>query len=92
MKYFQLTNEEKALLEDFERDEWIEIKDLKEKKRLYEKYLKNTLQKTKNINIRLSLKDIQRLKTQAVETGLPYQTLISVILHQYADKKIQVLL
>jgi predicted DNA binding CopG/RHH family protein len=88
MKYFNLSAEEKSLLEEFERGDWKEVKNLAQAKRKYQQYVKNTLNKTKNINIRLSLKDIQRLKTQAVENGLPYQTLVSAVLHSFANKKI----
>lgn len=88
MKYFNLSAEEKTLLEEFERGHGKEIKNLAQAKRKYQQYAKNTLNKTKNINIRLSLKDIQKLKAKAVKNGLPYQTLIAAVLHQYADEKI----
>ena len=42
-----------------------------ENKRL-QQIAKNTLNKTKNINIRLSECDIHYLKTKAVEDGIPY--------------------
>ena len=35
-------------------------------------------------NIRMSLADLEMLKRRAVEEGLPYQTLISSVLHKYA--------
>ncbi|OQW96150.1 MAG: antitoxin, partial [Verrucomicrobia bacterium A1] len=40
-------------------------------------------QKNKRINIRLSEKDLIGIQTRAVEEGLPYQTLISSVLHKY---------
>ena len=90
MKYFNLDVEERELLEEFERGEWIDVKNQSQDKKQAQKYASNTLNKTKNINIRLSLKDLQRLKVKAVKNGLPYQTLIAAILHQYADEKITV--
>lgn len=39
--------------------------------------------KTKNINIRISQMDLDGLKRNAAEEGLPYQTMISSILHKY---------
>jgi predicted DNA binding CopG/RHH family protein len=56
-----------------------------ESKRL-QQIAKNTLNKTKNINIRLSERDLHYLKTKAVEEGIPYQTLASSILHKAAVK------
>ena len=44
---------------------------------------KKTLKKDQRINIRLSSNDLEALKTSAVELGLPYQTLVSSVLHQY---------
>jgi predicted DNA binding CopG/RHH family protein len=43
----------------------------------------NAAAKTKNINIRISAYDIERVKQKSAEEGLPYQTFISSIIHQY---------
>ena len=40
-------------------------------------------QKNARINIRMSDSDLLMLKQQAAMQGLPYQTLVSSILHQY---------
>lgn len=45
---------------------------------------KYTLEKTRNINIRLSERDVHRLKAKAMEEGIPYQTLAASLLHKYA--------
>lgn len=92
MNYFDLTNEEKELLEEFERGEWKEVKNAVAEKKRYEVYAKNTLNKLKNINIRITLKDLQKLKAHAVERGLPYQSIVSALLHQYANRKIKITL
>ena len=44
---------------------------------------RETLQKDKRINIRMSGRDLLSLKRKANRFGMPYQTLISSILHQY---------
>ena len=84
MKYFELDEEEQELLKEFDRGEWKPIKDFARMKKLYEEYARNTLNKTKNINIRLSEKDLQKLKRKAMEEGLPYQTLIASVLHKFS--------
>lgn len=43
----------------------------------------NTANKTKNINIRISAHDIEKVKQRSAEEGIPYQTLISSIIHKY---------
>ena len=86
MKYFELTKEEKKILEGFEKGEFVRVKDSQKKRTLYQKYAKNTLKKTRNINIRLSEKVLANLKVRAVQQGIPYQTLASSVLHQFANK------
>jgi predicted DNA binding CopG/RHH family protein len=48
------------------------------------------LLKSKNVNIRMSESDWSKLKTKAAKNGLPYQTLMSAILHQYANGILEV--
>lgn len=82
MKYFELDKEEKELLEEFERGEWVPVKNQAKARREAIKAAQNTLNKTRNINLRLSERDLQKLKAKAVKQGIPYQTLASSILHQ----------
>ena len=86
MKYYELTKEEKSILGDFEKGVLVSTPDFKRAKKLYEKIAKNTLNKTKNINIRLSERVVSRLKAKAAQEGVPYQTLASSILHKYANQ------
>jgi len=44
--------------------------------------------KTRNINIRIREHDLARLKQRAEEEGVPYQTLISSILHKYVSERL----
>jgi len=43
----------------------------------------NAANKTKNINIRISAQDIEKIKQRSAEEGIPYQMLISSIIHKY---------
>lgn len=45
---------------------------------------RETLRKDKRINIRLPNHDLVEIKRLAAREGIPYQTLISSILHKYA--------
>ncbi|MFH1610493.1 MAG: hypothetical protein ABIA91_01255 [Patescibacteria group bacterium] len=89
MKYYDLNKEEKQILEDFERDDFKSVKDLKKQKDSYVKYAKSTLAKARNINIRLSEKDLQKAKIKAADQGIPYQTLITSVVHRYVNDRIK---
>lgn len=41
--------------------------------------------KRKSISLRLLENDLEKIKTEAIKVGLPYQTLISSIVHQYVN-------
>ena len=41
------------------------------------------------MNIRIAKRDLEGLKTRALEEGLPYQTLVSSILHKYVTGKLR---
>lgn len=86
MKYYELTKEEQDILDAFERGEFKRVSNLKKAKEHFSQVAKNTLNKAKNINIRLSEKDLAKLKRKAVEEGIPYQTLVSSILHKFASE------
>ena len=44
--------------------------------------------KTKNINIRISEYDLEKLREKSAKEGLPYQTLISSVIHKYVSDQL----
>ncbi len=86
MQYYDLDADEQAQLEAIESGAMKPVGDLKEVKREAVRTAKNSLNKTTNINIRLSERDVYKLKAKAAEEGLPYQTLVSSILHKSASR------
>lgn len=78
-----LDYEEQELLQSIESGEWESVENLDEEIKKYQEIARNTLKKDKRINIRLSTNDLEALKTNAIELGMPYQTLVSSVLHQY---------
>jgi predicted DNA binding CopG/RHH family protein len=88
MKKLKLEEEEKEILESFERDEWEPVQDLEKEVKKHQVYARNTLRKDKRINIRISSKDLEELQLVAVEDGIPYQTLISSILHRFLSGRL----
>lgn len=91
-KDLKLTREEREIEKAIEAGKYEEIDNVEELKKVYRIYAKNTLSKLKNINIRLSTRDIEKLKTKAAESGMPYQTLAATLIHQYSNGKIKVTL
>ena len=86
MKYYELTKEEQEILNSVERGEWKPVKNLAEEKKRLRQIARNTLNKLRTINIRLSERDLQKLKAKAVREGIPYQTLASSILHRSTNE------
>ncbi len=41
------------------------------------------------MNIRIAQRDLEGLKTKALEEGMPYQTLVASILHKYVTGKLK---
>jgi len=46
------------------------------------------IRKTRNINIRISEAVLEQLKRRSQEEGIPYQTLISSILHRFVTDRL----
>ena len=82
MKYFELDKKEEQILKDFEKGNFSSVKNKKEDIKNYVQIAKNTLSKTKSVNIRISEKNLLKIKALAAKEGLPYQTLISSFLHK----------
>ncbi len=78
-----LDDEEKVLMEAIENDELIPIENETELKEKILLAAQNTGKKDQRMNIRMSKTDMDRLKAKALQEGMPYQTLVSSVLHKY---------
>lgn len=83
MSNLKLQQDELELLASYENEEWKSVKKVKEQKEQYRVYARATFRKDKRVNIRISEKDLQDLQKRAIRQGIPYQTLISSVLHKY---------
>jgi predicted DNA binding CopG/RHH family protein len=83
MKNDKLDREEKEILESFERGEWSSLREPKGEISRLGAAARATLRKNRRINIRLADRDLIGLQSKAAEEGIPYQTLISSVLHKY---------
>jgi predicted DNA binding CopG/RHH family protein len=85
MKKTILDAEEKDILDSYERGEWKPVNNPKMEIKKLREYARNTLQKDKRINIRISSKDLDQVQVIAAQEGIPYQTLISSVIHKYVS-------
>jgi len=85
MSKLKLQQDELELLASYETDEWTSAKKLNEQKEQYRVYARATFRKDKRVNIRISEKDLLDLQKRAIRQGIPYQTLISSVLHKYLN-------
>ena len=83
MSEIKLDKEEKDILDSFERGEWKRVKNFETEIKKHQEYASKTLKKDKRVNIRISAKDLDEIQTLAIEHGIPYQTLMTSILHRY---------
>ncbi|MGA7305687.1 MAG: plasmid partition protein ParG [Rhodothermales bacterium] len=81
----KLTKEERDILESVEQDTWKSVTALKEETERYRVAARDSLRKDKRVNIRMNERDLRRFKKAASREGLPYQTLISSVLHKYIN-------
>ena len=80
----KLKREDQELLEAFEAGEF--ESDLKNERRAQlAKLADEAIRKDKRINIRISSRDLEALQRRAIEEGLPYQSLVSSVLHKYVS-------
>lgn len=86
MKYFDLTDEEQEIEKALRKGKLVPVKNEAKVKRMLRKVAAYTLAKTRNVNFRLAQKTLLKLKAKAVSEGIPYQTLISSVLHKYASQ------
>lgn len=83
MKYFELEPWEKEILNDIENGEFIGSPDAEQEKEQVYALASSMLKKQKNINIRISEHDLLKIKSKALEEGLPYQTYLSSLIHKH---------
>ena len=77
----QLWLYEKAIRQEYKND--------KKFREFVEEAAENHLAKTARTNIRISEYDLKQVKYRAMREGLPYQTLLSSIIHKYVQQPYQ---
>jgi len=74
---------EKELLDALDKGDLKRVPNADKEIKRYQKYASDYCRKTDRITIRISPEDKESLKARAREEGIPYQTLLSSIIHKY---------
>jgi predicted DNA binding CopG/RHH family protein len=80
---------EKRLIASIEAEEWDSVNDLAAEVELARQIARNTAAKDDKITIRISGRDLELLKSMAMDQGMPYQTMVTSVLHKYATGKLK---
>ncbi len=89
MKNILLNKKELSMEKELEKGEWIPVPNMDEEIKKHQANARNFLIKNKKINIRLSEWDYNKIKIRAAQEGLPYQTLVSSLIHKYVTGQIK---
>ncbi len=79
---------EQEILASFERGEWGPVRNQKGEIARLTAAAGATLLKNKRVNIRISSQDLEGLQAKAAEEGVPYQTLMSSVLHKFVSGRL----
>lgn len=79
--------DEIELIEAYERGDLRSVGSAEEREEL-RAAARSTGMKDKRVNIRISSAELNDIQARALEEGVPYQTLISSVLHKYATGRL----
>lgn len=82
---FNLNKEEQAEHDALVRSGYKSASLTPERKQEFVEAAKNTIAKNKMITIRLSERNLIKIKAAAAREGLPYQTFVSALLHKHVS-------
>ena len=86
--FIPLDEEEKKWMDEVENGNLKSVSNLDKEKSDIIESTKQSFSKGLRVNVRLTDFDLNKLKAKAIEEGMPYQTLIGSILHQYVTGKL----
>ena len=80
---------EKDVLSSVEKGEWRSVGGFEKDRKRYAGYAAATFRKDRRVNIRISGRDLEAIQKRALEEGLPYQTLISSLIHKFVSGRLR---
>ena len=77
------TKEELEIVDYIEDENPKSVPDVKSKMQQIKSAVTDKYTKRKAINVKVLESDLEKLKSRALEEGMPYQTLLNSVLHKY---------
>ena len=84
----RLDAEECEILESLERGQLRSRPDAEAEIEYAKRAARNTFNKTKRVNLRVTERDFELAHLKAREEGIPYQTLLSSVIHKYLNGRL----
>jgi len=81
----KLNKEEKGILDAYDKGKMKTSKPSRKEKEKIKAMAEKTFRKDRRVTIRLYDHDLKGIQKKAMEKGMPYQTLISAMIHQYVE-------
>ena|SRR3989344_7655752 len=89
-KNLKLDPYEQEINAAIEKGEYKEVKNMEEEKKRITKVFQAAVKKDRRVNIRVNSDDLDMIRVKAAKNRLPYQTLISTVLHHFAEGNIKI--
>ena len=80
--------EERDILDRFERGELRSAPGVEREIDVARRAARNTFNKTRRVNLRVTERDFNLAHSRAREEGMPYQTLLSSVIHKYLSGRL----
>lgn len=84
----ELDTEEREILEKFERGDLRRSVGADDEMETARQAARNTFNKTRRVNLRVTERDFNLAHARAREEGIPYQTLLSSVIHKYLSGRL----
>ena len=84
----KMSTEERDILDRFQRDELRSAPGAEREIEAARQAARNTFNKTKRVNLRVTERDFNLAHSRAREEGIPYQTLLSSVIHKYLSGRL----
>ena len=84
----KMSAEERDILDRFQRGELRSTTNAEQEIKAARQAARNTFNKTKRVNLRVTERDFNLAHSRAREEGIPYQTLLSSVIHKYLSGRL----
>ena len=84
----RLSPEEREILDRFERGELRRVAGVEDEMASARQAARATFRKTRRVNLRVTERDFDLAHARAREEGIPYQTLLSSVIHKYLSGRL----